>query len=492
MLQLSHVSKSFQGKVILDDISISLQRGDITALVGANGAGKTTLLTILLGIIQPDSGSVSIGKEIVGYIPQEVSTGRVGEHFEGVEAWRRDYALSRLKLDHIPLDTFVSSLSGGQRTRLALAKALAAHPEPTVLLLDEPTNNLDAEGLAWLEEFIKGFDGSILLVSHDRTLINAVATRTIELHNGKITQYGGNYDFYKEQKQIEFQAAQLRYEHSVEERKRIEKGMRSVQDRARQGIRRKRPKDNDKAQFNWHQDNVQRSFSGQLKAVQSRLNQLEEVARPVKAKVYSMNLEGKVPNHKRILALDSIQKTYTANRILRNINLELFGSERAHIAGSNGSGKTTLLKIAAGLLQPDSGTVTWGAAINVGYFSQDINRLDHERTALENLQVNHLQLADTYQQARSLGLTQSDLQKTVSSLSRGQQAKLGFTKLLLGMYQLLILDEPTNHLDIPTREEIEGALSQYKGAILFTSHDNYFTKTLQPSRTLTIINGELR
>lgn len=491
MVYLSDISKNFQDKQVLDNVSLSLQPGDITALIGVNGAGKTTLLTILLGIVQPDSGVVSIGNDVISYVPQEILVDKVAENFEGIAAWRRGYALSRVGLDNIPLDTSTSSLSGGQRTRLAFAKVLAADPEPTVLLVDEPTNNLDGAGLKWLQEFIKGFNGSVLLVSHDRTFINAVATKTVELHHGKLTQYGGNYDFYKGRKEIEQQAAQARYQDSIEERKRIEKGMRTIQNRAHQGLRRKNPKDNDKAQFDWHQGNAQRSFSGQLKAVQSRLDQLEEVEPPEKTKVYSLKLEGKIPKHKRILKLENVQKTYANKRGLHNINLELSGSEHVHIAGHNGSGKTTLLKITAGLLQPDSGAVAQGTNINISYFSQDVDGLDHNKTALENLQLVHSTLTDIYRQARNLGLTQNDLHKKVSVLSRGQQTKLAFAKLLFGSHQLLILDEPTNHLDIPTRKEIESALKKYDGAILFASHDTYFVETLQPIKTLMITNGEI-
>lgn len=492
MVYLSHINKSFQDTQVLDDVSLSLQPGDITTLVGANGAGKTTLLSILLGSVRPDSGAVSVDTEIIGYVPQEIpAANKVVEIFKGIEAWQYEYALSRVGLDAISPDTLTSSLSGGQKTRLAFAKVLAADPEPTVLLLDEPTNNLDAAGLKWLQAFIKDFTGSVLLVSHDRAFINTVATKTLELHNGKLTQYGGNYDFYKEQKAVERQAIQARYEDSVEERKRIEKGMRAIQDRARQGLRRKRPKDNDKAQFDWHQDNVQRSFSSQLKAVQSRINQLNEVERPEKNKQYAVRLEGDVPNHKRILKLENIQKTYASTPILRGVNFELFGSERVHITGANGSGKSTFLKIAAGLLRPDSGDVTRGMGIRIGYFSQDVDGFNHEKTVFENLQQAQFTLTEIYRQARNLGLTKNDLHKPVAMLSRGQQAKLGFAKLLLGAQQLLILDEPTNHLDIPTREEIESALQHYSGAILFASHDMYFADTLRPTKTVIVANGKL-
>jgi len=476
MLNLQHITKSFRDTVVLDDVSLALNSGDVIALVGENGAGKTTLLNILLGTLRPDAGTVSRGHESVGYVPQEAILGAtIADNFNpATEVWRRDYALSLVGLENKLLDTPVRHLSGGQKTRLALAKVLATDPAPTVLLLDEPTNNLDAEGLAWLQQFIQQFRGGIMLVSHDRAFINAVATKAIELQKGKLTAYGGNYNFYKQQKELERQAELERYRANIEERKRLETDLRSKQERARKGLKKSQPTDNDKAQFDWHQNNVQRSFSGQARAARTRLEQLEEVKRPDSTESHKLTLGGTVPNSKLILQLEAIQK-YS----LQDVNLEIRGNERMHITGRNGAGKTTLLKIAAGLLQPDSGTVTLGTNVTIGYFSQDTDGLDHSKTALENLHMQDVDPTDIYRQARSLELTAEDLKKPVAELSRGQQAKLSFAKLLLGANQLLILDEPTNHLDIPTREQIEAALQNYRGAMLFASHDKYFTEALQ-------------
>lgn len=481
MLTLQHIHKAFNDDLVLNDVSFSLDAGEVIALVGDNGAGKSTLLKIMQGSLKPDLGAVIAANESIGYVPQDAFLGAtVADVFKNTpDKWRVDCALSMVGLN-VSAAAQVSGLSGGQKTRLALAKVLACNPAPTVLLLDEPTNNLDADGLAWLKQFIRTFTGAIVVVSHDRAFINAVATKVAELHKGKLTWYGGDYNFYEQQKAVEQQAKNARYQESVQERKRITKVAQNIQQRAKNGLRHNAPKDNDKAQFKWHQNNVQRSFSGQLKAVESRLDQLKDAERPEAVKNFAIAFDGESAASKLILRLENVGKRYSFD-VLHAINLELRGSQRIHVVGKNGSGKTTLLKIAAGLLKPDSGTRTLGASVSIGYFSQQIDGLDHNATAIDSLKSAGMQSTSAYRAAIHLGLTTKDVAKCVGELSRGQQAKIGIAMLLLGAHDLLILDEPTNHLDIATRRRIETALQTYNGAILFASHDDYFVKALRPT-----------
>lgn len=493
MLALQHIHKSYEDKSVLEDINFAVNPGEVIALIGENGAGKTTLLKIILGEIKPDSGTVSLHHEVVGYIPQETVLGSTvkASFTKATEDWRIDYALEKVSLREIPKDTPVSSLSGGQKTRLAFAKVLATQPEPTVLLLDEPTNNLDTDGLTWLTSFIKSFRGGVVLVSHDRTFINKVATATVELMNGHLKHYGGNYDFYKQQKDIERTTEVRLYEEHLGEKKHLEHLIRVAKQRASSGVRRKEAPDKDKYIWNFKNEYVQDSMGGQAKALESRLEQLGEIKRPESVKDYAISLAGDVPQSKLILRLEAVSKSYDRT-VLDKVSLEIRGNERVHIKGVNGSGKTTLLKIAAGLLQADAGTVTPGTAIKVGYFSQDVDGLEYDLTGMQNLQTTEAKETAIFREARSLGLTESDLSKKPDQLSRGQQAKLGFAKLLLSSNQLLILDEPTNHLDIPTRERIESALRNYNGAVLFASHDAYFAKTLGPTKQREITGGRLQ
>lgn len=485
MLSLRHITKTYNEKIVLDDIDLTVNPGEVIALIGENGAGKTTLLKILLGEVDPDDGAVHLHDEVVGYVPQEPEhqEGTVSESFCNCEQWRIDYALSLV----MPGDVNgkqVKQLSDGQKTRLALAQVLALDPEPTVLLLDEPTNNIDSEGLEWLREFITHFTGAILLVSHDRSFINEVATSVIELHKGTLKQYGGNYDFYKQQKEIEYQAQLEEFERSEQKRKQLERVLREKQDRARKGLRNQKMRDNDKAQFDWHQNNVQRSFSGQARAMQTRLEQLEEVERPESRKHYAVKLTGGITHDRKLYEVTGLKKHLGSKEVLHDVSIVIRGAERWHIQGLNGSGKTTLLNILAGRLQRDSGEVKMADGLSIGYFSQDVQDLPDDIVARKTLEDTGAKSTDLYRQAMSMGLGERDLRKKVGELSRGQQAKLQFSQLLLANHDVLILDEPTNHLDINTKERLEAALIDYRGALIVASHDKYFIKQVGITDTL--------
>lgn len=487
MFALHHIQKSFKDKTVLDDVSLAVNSGEVIALIGENGAGKTTLLKITLGELQPDSGTVSLHHESIGYVPQEAeAVGTVQDSFTlSVEEWKTDYSLSLVGLEGISKNKTVASLSGGQKTRLALAKVLASDPDPTMLLLDEPTNNLDAVGLLWLERFIKGFRGGIILVSHDRAFINKVATSIAELHKGNLKMYGGNYDFYKQQKENEYQTELEKYLNNLEERDRLEKAVKTQSEKSQHVHKHIKRPDNDKYQRDFFRNRVTVKFGQNAKMLQSRLKQLEDVEKPESSKNYKVTLSGSVSPTKLIVRLEGASKTFLS-KTLNYADIEIRGTERLHIQGSNGSGKTTLLKIAAGLTKPDSGEVTLGQNVQFGYFSQDIDGLDYGLSSYENLELTGANPTDIYREARSLGLSKNELRKNPSELSRGQQAKLGFAKLLLSKNQLLILDEPTNHLDLPTREKIESALQNYKGAMLIASHDKYFLQQIGIHSTINL------
>lgn len=491
MFALQHIHKSYRDKPVLDNVSLSVSAGEVIALIGENGAGKTTLLNVILGNLKPDSGTVALHHEIVGYVPQEAeAVGTIQDGFgESVEEWKADYALSLTGLQNIPKTRNVSNLSGGQKTRLALAKVLATEPEPTVLLLDEPTNNLDANGLAWLEQFMRGFAGGIVLVSHDRNFINKVATSIVELDKGRLRQYGGNYDFYKQQKEVEYQTELAKYESNVEERKRLEKAIKAQSDKTQRIHKNMKRPDKDKAQRDYFKNRLTVKFGQNAKMLQGRLEQLDEVKNPEFSKDYAVTLSGDVPSTKLIVRAERVAKKYEG-KILVYADFEIRGTERVLVQGVNGSGKTTLLKMLANLINPTNGEVIFGQNIKYGYFSQDVSGLDDGLTNFENLAITDAHSTTIYREARSLGLDENELKKKPGELSRGQQAKLSFAKLLLAQNQLLILDEPTNHLDIPTREKIEMALQNYKGSMLVASHDKYFCRQIGIQSTINLDKEE--
>lgn len=493
MFTLQHIHKSYGDNVVLNDISFTVNLGEVIALIGENGAGKTTLLKIILEQIKPDEGSVALHNEVVGYVAQEADVGStIKDSFDNqTEPWQIDQAFEIVGLGDAPRSALVSSLSGGQKTRLAFAHVLAQAPEPTMLLLDEPTNNLDADGLQWLANFIWAFRGGIVLVSHDRTFINLVATSIAELHNGTMRHYGGDYDFYKEQKTIERRSELEKYLQNIEEKKRLEQAIAKQQDKNQHVHKHIKRSDGDKYQRDFFRNRVTVKFGQNANMLQSRLEQIEDVERPEALRVYPISLAGNVSGDKLLLRLKALDKHY-AKPILQQVDFEMRGKERIHLRGLNGSGKTTLLKIAAGLLKPDSGERVVGTGVQIGYFSQDVDGLEYDKTALQNLEATQAAPTHLFREARSLRLTQSDLQKWPGDLSRGQQAKLGLAKLLLSSNQLLILDEPTNHLDIPTREQMEAALQAYDGALLFASHDAYFAQAMKPTKALGITPGGLQ
>lgn len=493
MFNLYKIAKSYKDDPVLKDVTLSVKSGEVIALIGANGAGKTTLLKILLGEVKSDEGQITNHHDVVGYIPQEMDnlTSTIEESFDSVEPWRIDYALNLVGLETISKDGFLGNLSGGQKTRVAVAQVLAQDPEPTVLLLDEPTNNLDAEGLDWLEDFVKGFKGAILFVSHDRRFINAVATKVVELKDGVTRQYGGNYDFYKEQKNIEVQAALEKYEKQQEEKKRLKKAMVAQKEATKHVHEHIKRADNDKYQRDFFRNRVSVKLGQKAKNIETRLDKLEEVERPEFSRGYGFSLGGSVHNSKLLVEVENVSKSYEDNTILKDNNFEIRGNSHIHLKGLNGSGKSTLLRLIAKQLEPSSGDITYGSDVTVGYFSQDTEGLDYAKSAINNLSTYETNQEAAYRRARSLGIDAETLQKMPAELSRGQQSKLAFAKLLLANHDLLILDEPTNHLDIATKEQLENALQNYAGAILVASHDVYFLQQLQIDKTLNLVDGKV-
>lgn len=487
MIHLRNITKTYNDRLVLDKVDLTVNPGEVIALIGDNGAGKTTLLKILLGEVLLDEGVVEINDMVVGYVPQEAvnQDKPINQSFGEQEPWRIDYALELVGLEGSDSKT-VKQLSGGQKTRLAIAQVLIKDPQPSVLLLDEPTNNIDSEGLNWLEQFIKNFYGAILLVSHDRHFINMTANVVIELKDAKLSRYGGNYDFYKLQKEIEYQAELKKYEQSVDKRQQLERVLREKQDRARKGIRNQKKRDNDKAQFDWHQNNVQRSFGSQSRAMQTRLDQLDDVTKPESGRNYNLKLPSKPTHLKKLIEAKSISKKFGTDIVFTDTSLLVRGGERWHVSGLNGSGKSTLLSILSGTISPDSGEVKRAEDLSIGYYSQELKNSNQDISGLDLFSSTTATKTEIIRCAASMGLSPKDLAKKFSELSRGQQAKLAFTELLLANHDVIILDEPTNHLDIATKERLEDALNDYQGALVVASHDKYFVNKVGLNKSINL------
>lgn len=480
MILIRNLTKYILKQPLFEELSLTIHSGEKIGIVGPNGGGKSTLLKIIAGIDYADNGTVEIEKERIGYLPQDPEF----EEYDSIVSFLSSHdhkiekALSLVGLDGINTMTSINQLSGGQKTRVGLAKVLLNNP--SVLLLDEPTNHLDASALNWLQKFISEFHGAVLIVSHDRTLLNNAVNRIIEIDsiNKEVNEFVGNYYTYVKEKQELVGRKEETYTLQQKKRKKMEEWIRHRQD-----IASAIPNPSMGKQIQMMKRRLQREVVDQ------------EIDRPKDYKALSKSsLTGEVPNSKLILRVKDITKRLSDKQVLNGVNFEIRGSERVLIKGDNGSGKTTLLKIITGEWESDNGTKTIGPNINIGYFAQEHDLLDPNRTVQEEfLATERLEIGS--KNPRSVLGTflfkNDEVFKKVKELSLGQRVRLIFAKLMSQRNELLVLDEPTNHLDIVSKESIEQALKDYQGAILVISHDQYFLKEVGITTELLLENGKL-
>ena len=502
MIALEVVSKAYGGQSLLRECSWRIGRGERIGLVGPNGAGKTTLCRILAGVEEPDAGRVHLDSGVtVGYLPQEVSGredltvlaealsgfeevwrleaeledlaarmaapdadpaitevyGRVQHRFDALGGYRLE-SQAKVILDGLgfrpeELHRSLAVFSGGWRMRAALARLLLLRPD--LLLLDEPTNHLDIESLHWLESFLGAYEGSVVLVSHDRYFLNRMVTAIAELSAGALSVYAGDYDHFlveREARQALLEARQRNQAKRVAEIERFIDRFRYQATKARQ--------------------------------VQSRIKMLEKVERielgPAARRVHFKFPQP--PRSGRIVArLAHVHKAYGENTVYAGVDFTVERGERVALVGVNGAGKSTLLKILAGVLPVDRGERTLGAHVDVHYYAQhQLDALDPSRTVLEELeQADPTSPVERLRTLLGSFLFSGDaVDKRVSVLSGGEKARVALAKLLLRPAALLCMDEPTNHLDLASKEVLEEALGAFTGTIVFISHDRYFVNRI--------------
>ena len=315
----------------------------------------------------------------------------------------------------------------------------------------------------------------------------------LELKNNRLTTYGGNYDNYRLQKELELQTEIDVYEADIKEHRRVERMILTVRQRIQQvdGEQYDKIKHQSKISFKSSKNPSQNRAGQDLRALTSRLGQMENIEKPDIARRYSMNLESEARSKKLILKLENMTMRYQET-LFENLELSITGCERVRVSGQNGSGKSTLLKIIMGLESPTAGTIQLGHNVTIGYLSQETDGLNHQKTALANLEDITSDKTAIYREALALGFKPADLKEKPDALSRGQQTKLSFCKLLLAKHDFLALDELTNHLDIPSREAIERALQDYRGAMLVVSHDDYFVQSIGVTQELDLSEGKYR
>src|SRR4051812_41021889 len=505
MISFANVSKQYGRQILFLDASFQLNPGEKVGLVGPNGAGKTTLFRMIVGEESPDEGDVSVPKKLtIGYFRQDVEemsgrsvldeaiagSGRVGdlhheleslndamadparadeidsilarfgevqeeyEHLGGyaLESQAREVLLG-LGFDEAWIDGDVGALSGGWKMRVAMARVLLGRPD--VLLMDEPTNHLDIESIVWLESFLKSLPGALLMTSHDRDFMNRVVTRIAEIDDGEITAYSGNYDFYERERALRDANREAAY--------------------ARQ-----------QAMLAKEQRFIERFAAHAAKAaqVQSRvkaLDKIEKIELPKKREIVKFDFRRPPRSGDQVAVIEDVHKAFGTRVVYDGLSLTIRRGERWCVMGRNGAGKSTLLKMVAGALSPDSGSVTLGASLKMGYFAQQaLDLLDPSLTVWEQMQKD-FPLESIGVLRNLLGAFQfpgDDVQKSIKALSGGEKTRLAMARMLLHPPNFLVLDEPTNHLDLATKEMLIGALGEFDGTMLFVSHDRAFLRGL--------------
>ena len=505
MIRLENIGKQNGKQIVFIEASAAIQRGEKVGLVGPNGAGKTTLFRMITSEEVPDEGQVSVDRGVtIGYFSQDVGdmAGRsaVAETMEGVgpvsalaaemaelelamgdpdRADEMDDIIARYgevqgrfdELDGYALDGRarevldglgfsqemmngdVGKLSGGWKMRVALAKILLMRPD--VMLLDEPSNHLDLESLIWLENFLKGFDGAVLMTSHDREFMNRIVGKIIEIDGGSLTSYSGDYEFYRQQRALTEVQQQAQFER---QQAMLAKEIAFIE-----------------------RFKARASHAAQVQSRVKKLDKIEKVEPPKRQQTVRFEFQPAPRSGEDVATLKNVHKSYGSRRIYEGLDFQVRRRERWCVMGVNGAGKSTLLKLVAGASDPDEGSVARGPSVKMGYFAQHaMELLEGDRTVLQWLEDSFPQAGQAPLRALAgcFGFSGDEVEKKCRVLSGGEKARLVMAKMLFDPPNFLVLDEPTNHLDIATKQMLIEALSRFEGAMLFVSHDRHFLAAL--------------
>jgi len=505
MIRLENIGKQNGHQILFIEASAVLLKGEKVGLVGPNGAGKTTLFRMIAGQESPDEGQVAVDRGVtIGYFNQEVGEmsgrsavsevmdgagpvsavaselkqledamvdpdragdieeiieryGEVQARFEELDGYalegRAREILAGLSFTQEMMDGDVGALSGGWKMRVALARILIMRPD--AMLLDEPSNHLDLESLIWLEEFLKAYEGVLLMTSHDREFMNRIVTKIVEIDGGALTSYSGDYVFYEQQRAQSEKQAQAQFERQQAMLAKEIKFIERFKARA--------------------------SHAAQVQSRVKKLEKIDRVEPPKRRQTILFEFPPAPRSGEDVITLKNVHKSYGARRIYEGLNFQVRRNERWCVMGVNGAGKSTLLKLVAGSSLPDEGAVAQGGSVKMGYFAQHaMELLDGERTVFQSLENSFPQAGQGSLRtlAGCFGFSGDDVEKKCRVLSGGEKARLVMAQLLYDPPNFLVLDEPTNHLDLATKEMLITALSHYEGAMLFVSHDRRFLAAL--------------
>jgi ATPase subunit of ABC transporter with duplicated ATPase domains len=505
MIRLDNISKQNGHQIVFIEASATLQKSEKAGLVGPNGSGKTTLFRLITGEDAPDEGQVAVDRGVtIGYFSQDVGEmagrsavaevmdgagavaavaaelkaleaamadperademddiiaqyGEVQHRFEELDGYalegRAREVLAGLSFSQEMMDGDVGALSGGWKMRVALARILLMRPD--VMLLDEPSNHLDLESLIWLEQFLKGYEGALMMTSHDREFMNRIVNKVVEIDGGSLTTYSGNYEFYEQQRALAEKQQQAQFERQQAMLAKEIKFIETFKARA--------------------------SHAAQVQSRVKKLDKIERVEPPKRRQTVAFDFPPAPRSGEDVVSLKNVHKGYGSRTIYDGLDFMVRRRERWCVMGVNGAGKSTLLKLVAGAAEPDDGRVAVGGSVKLGYFAQHaMDLLDGERTVFEELEHAFPQAGQGSLRALAgcFGFSGDDVEKRCRVLSGGEKARLVMAKMLYDPPNFLVLDEPTNHLDMATKEMLIAALSDYEGTMLFVSHDRHFLAAL--------------
>jgi ATPase subunit of ABC transporter with duplicated ATPase domains len=505
VIRLDNLSKQNGTQILFIEASAALQKGEKIGLVGPNGAGKTTLFRMITGQEQPDEGLVLVDRGVtIGFFSQDVGEmagrsavaevmdgagavsevaaelatleaaladpdradeldailerfGEVQARFEELGGYALDgrarEVLAGLGFSQEMMEGDVGALSGGWKMRVALARILLMRPD--VMLLDEPSNHLDLESLIWLENFLRGYDGALLMTSHDREFMNRIIGKIIEIDGGSLTSYSGDYDFYVQQRALAEKQQQAQFER---QQAMLAKEINFIE-----------------------RFKARASHAAQVQSRVKKLEKIDRVEPPKRRQSVSFEFLPAPRSGDDVANLRGVHKRYGSRVIYDGLDLLVRRRERCCVLGINGAGKSTLLKLVTGATEPDAGSVTLGASVKLGYFAQHaMELLDGDRTVFQSLEDAFPRAGQGSLRALAgcFGFSGDDVEKRCRVLSGGEKARLVMAMMLYDPPNFLVLDEPTNHLDMATKEMLVAALAQYEGTMLFVSHDRHFLAAL--------------
>jgi ATPase subunit of ABC transporter with duplicated ATPase domains len=505
MIRLESIGKQNGRQIVFIEASAALQKGEKIGLVGPNGAGKTTLFRMITGEELPDEGQVSVDRGVsIGYFSQDVGDmagkpvvaevmngagpvsdlmaemaeletamadpeqadrmdaiieryGEVQGRFQELDGYSLDgrarEVLAGLGFSQEMMDGDVGALSGGWKMRVALARILLMKPD--VLLLDEPSNHLDLESLIWLERFLKDYSGALLMTSHDREFMNRIVNKILEIDAGTLTSYSGDYEFYQSQREIADKNQQAQFER---QQAMLAKEIAFIE-----------------------RFKARASHAAQVQSRVKKLDKIDRVEPPKRRQVVAFEFRPAPRSGEDVVRVDGVSKAYGSRSIYDGLDFHVRRRERWCILGVNGAGKSTLLKLVAGASEPDSGSISRGPSVKLGYFAQHaMDVIDGDRTIFQTLEAAFPQAGQAPLRALAgcFGFSGDDIEKKCRVLSGGEKARLAMALILFDPPNFLVLDEPTNHLDIATKQMLIEALANFEGTMLFVSHDRHFLAAL--------------